>query len=343
MGSFKQTKSTMSNAILSDPRWFPFRYNAALEQILFVWIPYETHRAITFLSDLRPQPDQVEAVALKDINPDRIATGPIHYIQHSGMNGSTFLARVLSQWGVVNTLKEPLIIRDLVLQRSSPAAPTLLRVVTALLARPFTPGMTTIVKLSNIGNGMAGDMVALAGGSRLLCMHAPVEVMLGSLASRGAPGREASRRLFDVLRSAGAADFDGITDADVGSMGDLQRGALAWLAMQRQIWDNAKRFGAQRLRSIDSETLIANPAASIPAIGDHLGFKLDIEQRIAAGVFDRHSKTGEPFSPEMRQRSLEERKRRFGPEIDPIAEWTRKIAAAENIPWELPFPLDQRA
>jgi len=337
--AISQTKTVTSEEILSDARWFPLRYDRQSERLQFCFIPFETHRAITFLSDLRPAPSDLVEVPLDDLVDAKLDRGPLHFIQHSGMNGSTLLARVLSQWGVVNTLKEPPILRDLVALRGSDQAETVTRVAGALMARPLTPGMATVVKLNNVGNSIVGELASLSDESRILCMHAPLAVMLASLANRGAEGRSGSRRLFEVLRQAGACDFEGFTDTTAEAMSDLQLGALAWLAMQRQIWHGAHRFGEKRVRSINSETLIARPADSLPAIADHFGFVLDVEQRVAAGVFDRHSKTGEPFNAAVRQRALAERMQQHGDEIQPIVERTQEIAKAHNIPWGLPYPL----
>lgn len=330
----------MTNSdIIADAGWFPFRLNAGGQTVQFCPIPFEMHRAITFLSDLRPGPQDMREIPVTEIARAGIERGPLHVIQHSGMNGSTLLARVLSQSGVVNTLKEPPILRDLVALRNAEGAPELRWIVTALLARPMAPGTATVVKLNNVGNALAGDLASYSDQSRILCMHAPLEIMLASLANRGAEGRAGARRLYEVLRQTGEGQFDGLTDQIVAGMADLQLGALGWLAMQRQLWTSANRFGEARVRSIDSETLIARPLDSLPAIAGHFGIALDIEQRAAAGVFDRHSKTGEPFNAAVRQRALAERMRQHGAEIQPIVEWTRRIAEAHRIPWELPFPL----
>ena len=70
----------------------------------------------------------------------RSTKAPLHVILHSGLGGSTLLARALAQPGVVTTLKEPPILTDMVafgLRNPEAQARGLLRLASALLSRPF--------------------------------------------------------------------------------------------------------------------------------------------------------------------------------------------------------------
>jgi hypothetical protein len=66
---------------------------------------------------------------------------------------------------------------------------------------------------------------------------------------------------------------------------------------------------------------------------------LNVDARIASGVFSRHAKTGEPFDSRKRADTLQRTLSAHGGEIGPIVEWARKISEANAIAWDLPHPL----
>ena len=324
---------------LSDPNWFPFRFDYRNDRLLFAWIPRDLHERIVFLSDLRQDATPLRWVPVAAIEEMQIASGPLHFIQHSGLNGSTLLAHALFQPTVVVTLKEPPILTDLVgfgLASGSQERSKLARGIARLLARPFDDGQATIIKMSSVGNLLVDELADES--SRLLGLHAPLEAMLTSLTAKGDEGRMGGRRLFVGLKNSQVTEF-GFSDDALGRCSDLQLAALAWLAMQRLIVSSFQRFGPSRSRSLDSETLFANPKRSLQAIATHFKVALDVEQRVEAGILDRHSKTGKPFdlaaTLHARARTMET----FGGEIRSVVEWAEKIAAGQAIPLSLPRPL----
>ena len=82
-----------------------------------------------------------------------------------------------------------------------------------------------------------------------------------------------------------------------------------------------------------------DPRETLRAVADHFGLALDVEQRLARGLFERHSKTGEPFNPRQRTERTADRLRTHGQEIEPVVEWTRKVAESTAVDWDLPYPL----
>jgi hypothetical protein len=162
--------------------------------------------------------------------------------------------------------------------------------------------------------------------------------MLASLARRGLEGRLAARKLFIGLRNSGFAEL-GFDDKRLFEQSDLQLAALAWLVVQRMMSEAAARFGPERVRSITSDRLLAQPRQSLAAIAGHFGLDLDVEGRLASSVFERHAKTGEPFDAAARERALAETLAVHGEEIRPIVDWARKVAEANAIAWELPHPM----
>jgi hypothetical protein len=330
---------------IADARWFPFRFDTRRDEIHFAWVPADVHQAVTFLSDLRPSADTLRVLPRAAVADASVDEAPLHFILHSGLGGSTLLARALGQPGVVTTLKEPPILTDLIafgLNAPQQQANALREQVTRLLARPFSPGEAVVIKMSSVGNGLVAPMAANRPTSRVLCLHAPLEAMLASLARRGLEGRIGARKLFVGLRNSGFAEL-GFSEKQLFEQTDLQLAALAWISIQRLIHDCAARFGAGRVRSVESDELVGNPRASLAAIARHFGLALDVERQLASGLFERHAKTGEPFDAGARERAAADALRVHGAEIQPIVEWARKVAEANRIAWDLPYPLFPKA
>jgi|tagenome__1003787_1003787.scaffolds.fasta_scaffold20937984_2 hypothetical protein len=323
---------------VTNPNWFPLRFNVETDQLQFVEIAPEAHRAATFLTDIRPSVSGVRPVPRSEVARVPMSEAPLHLILHSGLGGSTLLARALGQSRVVTTLKEPPILTDVVAfglrGGSVEDSRQLLRDVARLLSRPFVPGEGLVIKMSSVGNGLGLAIAEDRAQTRILCLQTPLDLMLASLASRGEEGRTAGRRLFTGLRNARMVAVEPAGDHD-----DLQLAALAWLSIQKMMLDAAARFGSERVRSISSERLMVQPRETLAAVAAHFRLALDVDARLASGIFERHAKTGQPFDAQKRVRGLQATLREHGVEIQAIVDWARKVADANRIAWDLPDPL----
>lgn len=328
--------------IVSDPNWFPMRFDTQSERFQFVRVTPEMHRAVTFLADIRPPQGQAQIVPRSAVAQVTFAEGPLHLILHSGLGGSTLLARALAQPEVVTTLKEPPILTDVVAFGLDGATVErerqLLQDTARLLSRPMSPGEAVVVKMSSIGNGLASAIAEGRPRSQILCLQTPLEFLLASLASRGAEGRLGGRRLFTGMRNARMIAID-LTDEELSERADLELAALAWLSTQRMMLGAASNLGPQRVRSLASERLMAEPREALSAIARHFALALDIETRLASGIFQRHAKTGEPFDAQSRARHMQATLSEHGEEILAVVNWARKVADAKGIAWDLPYPL----
>ncbi len=326
---------------VTDARWFPLSYDERSEEFRFAWIAPETHRALAFISDFRPA--DVRSISRASVIEVQAPQAPLHIILHSGLGGSTLLARALAQPGTVTTLKEPPILTDVVafgLRSSETARNELLVHVAQLLARPFAPGEALVCKMSSVGNGLSAAIAERRADTKILCLRTPLELMLASLASRGAEGRAAGRKLYIGLQNA-RMTTGVLDDAELAGHGDLQLAALAWLSIQQMIGQLGDRFGPSRVRSLTSEAFLARPRESLQDIAEHFGLSLDVEARLASGVFNRHAKTGAPFDAKSRARALSQTLAAHAGEIRAIVEWTRKAAESSGIALGLPHPLPE--
>jgi len=335
-----ETRGAMDKLTLetpADPRWFPLRFDVESEQFQFVRITPEMHRALTFLNDIRPQSNEIRSLPRPTVVQAPVSEAPLHMILHSGLGGSTLLARALGQPGVVTTLKEPPILTDVVawgLKTEPDGQRQLLSEVARLLSRPFSSGEAMVIKMSSIGNGLGAVIAADRPDSQILCLQTPLELMLASLVSRGDEGRAGGRRLF-----AGMCNARMIAVEPSGKHNDLQLAGLAWLSMQKMMLDAAAAFGPERVRSLSSELMISAPCPALTALAAHFKLALDVDARLASGVFERHAKTGQPFDAQSRALRLQGTLREHGAEIQVVVDWARKVADANGIAWDLPDPL----
>ncbi|HYX47462.1 MAG TPA: hypothetical protein VE820_11660 [Sphingomicrobium sp.] len=333
----------MAHETLAGPRWFPLRFDSDRDSYHFVFIPAEVHRDLAFLRDFKPAPSETRILPRASVRNIFVQTAPLHLILHSGLGGSTFLARALAQPGVAISLQEPPILTDVIgygLKRPPDEMNDLLREVSQLLPRPFPPAKATICKLSGIGNGLARLLGELHPSSQLLCLQNPLEQLLAAFAQRGISGR--MRQLLLGIRNSRMMAFE-MTDKQLLDHTDFQLAGLAWLSIQKMMVIAAQALGPERLRSITSEDLARLPADTLSAISSHFRLDLDVDRCISSGLLDRHSKTGEPFDPQHRMERLAGALHVHGQEIEPVISWARRVAETTGIPWDLPYPLLERA
>lgn len=330
---------------LADPRWFPLYFDGARESYHFAFIPADVHRDITFLREFKPKPSETRVIRRSDVAGAAVESAPLHFILHSGLGGSTLVARALAQPGVAVALQEPPVLTDIVLYASGrPAAErnALFLDVARLLARPFSPGEAVVCKLSGVGHGVAAAMASGRPDSQLLCLENPLDKLLAAFAARGASGRMAGRQLAIGLRNSRLFPFE-MSDAQLLDCTDFQMAALGWLSIEKMMIDAAQELGPERVASATSDQLMRDTAATVSAIASHFRLQLDVDAAVENGIFSRHAKSGEAFDAGRRAEQLAEALRIHAREIEPVIGWARGVAEKNRIAWELPYPLIDRA
>lgn len=332
--------------VARDAAWLPHRYDPDHDAVHFVHAPRETHRAATFLID-EHLPTSANPVVIKrgDALAANDSTAPIHFIFHSAFCGSTLLARAFDVEGRAMGLKEPVVLNDLVGWRLRGGNPrdvaAVLDGMLTLLARPFELGEATVVKPSCILNGLASAMLALRPNARAVLMYAPLPTYLGSIARKGMWGRLWVRDLLMKQLREQLIDL-GFTPEDHLLQTDLQVAAVGWLAQHIVFAKLIERFGPERVRVLDSETLVTRPADTLTVLDQLYGTGLG-DERIAAiaegPVFKRHSKLGDAFSSADRAADLERAAAVHGDEIEKVTKWAETVAANVGVSLELTAPL----
>lgn len=333
-------------AIATDPIWLPNRYDESQDAIHFVRLSREAHRAVTFITD-----DYIAAEAPRlvlrrsDVAPAAGPPAPIHFIFHSAYCCSTVLARAVDIDGVSMGLKEPMILNDMVGWRRRGAEPRALAQVLddvlSLLARPFSPGEKVVVKPSNVLNGIAPALLGARPQSRAVLLHAPLPDFLRSIARKGLWGRRWVRELFIGQLRDGMVDL-GLDEQHYLDLTDLQVAAAGWLAQHAVFARLVERFGAERIRTLDSATLTDRPGETMARLSDLFGLGLGeqaVERILAGPAFTSHSKSNAGFSATDRLAEQRDAARIHADEIDKVAVWTEAVAAAAGLSLQLKAPL----
>lgn len=331
----------LSHKIASDPEWLPHRYDSSRGHVHFIRASRNDHREAVFLTDeyLRNAAN-VQAVSLD------AATGagdeaPLHFVFHSAYCCSTLLARAFDLPTISMGLKEPQILNDLSGWRSRGAQPQdLARVmagVLSLLARPFEAGEAVVVKPSNLVNGLAGLMMHLKPGSNALFLYAPLRDFLGSIARKGIWGRLWVRDLMVKQMQEGLIDL-GFQGDDYLRLTDLQAAAVGWLAQHALFARIIEKFGAGRIRTLDSTALMKAPDAAMGTLQAHFGLNMEadaLKALVEGPVFKQHSKTDSDFDADAREADRQAGDALHAEEIEKVVVWAEAVARNAGVPMRL--------
>ena len=329
--------------IVGDPLWFADRYDPEHDAFHFRRLTRDDHRAATFLTDdFLPQGEAPLVIRRSDAVAAKPAQAPMHFIFHSAFCCSTVLARAFDLPGAAMGLKEPVLLNDLVgwSHRGGTAreiAPVLDDGL-AMLARPFGAGEAVIIKPSNLANGFAPAVMTMRPRAQALLLHAPLEIYLGSVARKGMEGRIWVRDLLVKQLRDGLHNF-GYTSEDYLGMTDLQTAAIGWLAQHALFVRMIEAFGPARVRTLDSETLMAEPVAAMGALAAHFGVTMNVEAVVAGPAFTRHSKLGSDFGASERGDEIRGGADAYADEITKVTYWATMVAQNAGLSLTLPAGL----
>jgi len=329
--------------VLADPQWIPTHLSPDRKQVQFALVPRDTHSRISFLADqyLRDLAPPTVWLSGDKLGSGSAVSAPAHYIFHSAFCCSTLIARALDLKGVAMGLKEPQILNELAaVFRARALKGELLSSLTGVLARPFGPGESVIVKPSNEANILAEPLLRQDGRTRAILLYAPLPKFLRSVVRKGMWGRIWGRRLHALLRHDPGPDF-GFTEAELFQQTDLQIAATAWLLHHHHFAALAAQFPAQ-VRMLDSETFLGHREESLAQIGDHFDLKLDRRgwARVAQGeVFKQHSKEiGRAFA-EDEGKHADALPAFLQEEVEMVGTWAQSLAGHIGLSLEPPSSL----
>jgi hypothetical protein len=328
--------------IIGDAEWLAHRYDPGHDAFHFRRVARPARTVIPFLTDEHLDgPGEPMILRRSDCIAALPEAAPLHFIFHSAYCASTMLAQALDRPGVAATLSEPVLLNDMIGWRRRGAEPRdhgrVMHDGLALLARGFEPGEAVVVKPSNIFNPLARGALTLRPGARALLLYAPLRSFLLSVARKGMWCRLWCRELLESYLADGYVQL-GFEPRDYFRQSDLQVAAVGWLAQQHAFAALAA-WAPDRIATLDSETLTADPVPAVMAAVRHFGLAADAGLVAAHPALLRNSKSGAAFAPGERQRDLAAAEAAYGEEIEQVVGWAAAVADQAAIPLSLPRAL----
>lgn len=332
------TLSAAAAATARDAEWLAHRYDPVQDAVHLLPLPRAVHRTSIFLTK-EHLPTDLEPLVLprRAVMAASPPAAPLHFIFHSAFCCSTLLARAFDRPGWAMGLKEPTILNDLIgWRRRGDRGPDMAGVlddVLTLLARPFAANEAVIVKPSNAINALAAPILVLRPEARAVLLYAPLRTYLGSVAKKGVDGRLWVRVLLLGLLDDKLVDL-GFAPRDYLGLTDLQVAAVGWLAQQALFARLVGQFGADRIRTLDSEQLTADPAGTMRRLATLFGLPLDdatLDAIVTGPAFTRHSKLEADFGIAERTEEHRDAADTHADEIDKVLVWAEAVATTAGV------------
>lgn len=319
-----------------DPTWVPHYYDPFRDTLIFARLPRDAQRALPFLDPRFVKRErESEALPVSELPAALISAeaGPLHFIFHTGFCCSTLLTRALDIPGVSMGLKEPAVLSSFAdywsNSRRAAGAHEALSITLDLLSRPLARGETQIVKPSTTVNHIIPQLLHARQDAKAVLLFSSLDTFLRAIARRGLEGRTFARQLFRQFAPVNPLQA-GVSDEDALLHSDLQIAAQAWLMQASFMEQLARRFGTNRVRVLNSESVLGDPTGTLSHIGAFFDFDLSAEtaRAIAEGaVFQEHAKElGRPFNAAAQKQQYDEAGRAHREELMMAKNWARALA-----------------
>lgn len=320
---------TITADILHDPDYLLFRLDLANRRVLFVHLNAQQRRDAAFLDQraLPPQPQGAWvplSVLVAPTTRDVIADG----IFHIGHCGSTLLSRLLDSWPEVESLREPLPLRDLAATWHASTPPRdLLALLMAYWRRPLPPASRIAIKATSSCNTLIEPMFRDGGLHRAVLLDMPLESWLATLLKSADSVRDAlaaSEERAGVLHANGIEIDDALAPRDA-----IEACAMGWLAERMRFEALASGEFVHRVLRVDFEDLLSSPEAMLSRIAAHLGLDIGgVDRAMASPAWGRYSKAQQHgYGRDDRAHDLALAQERFGEEIARGVAWVERAMA----------------
>ena len=339
------------NVILGDAEYLLHRYNEQADLFHFLPVPRELHRNCTFISDEHlPKNLAVSQVSRAELGNYAVKAALVHFIFHSAYCCSTMLARVFDIPGTSMGLKEPVILNDMIgwTRRGASEAQrnAVLDQALNFLSRPFGEDRSVVIKPSNICTPLAIPMLRMQPESKALLLYAPIESFLQSIAKKEMWGRIWVRDVLLGTRQDGYL-IGGFSEDDLLKLTDLQVAAVGWLSQHAAFANVIKIIGADRVKTLDSDTFLARQKDVMHALNDLYALNLDgaqIKELLSGPAFTSHSKLDQraqdgAFDAKARKEEQLQMAELHGAEIEMVSKWTAAVAGSQGIAMDIGSPL----
>ncbi len=325
---------TASDNPLTNPDWLLFDINLLRSQSQWLHIPSQQRRQLPFMDQRLLAGDFKRlGTPLTSLAEQTSQVPDCQWIFHAGHCGSTLLAQILGDNPQTNALREPQVLRTLAdLKRQTDLRwhrinndqwQQWFTTCITYLGRPAEPQQNQVVlKATSHCNNLIKSVLTLPGQQRLLLLSVKLPVYLATML-------RSDQHMLDIdgLIQAHMQDLlERIPDLPI-RIPDLDRPkkiAVTWLTHMLAFLDAAERFPSQILL-MDFETWLDNPLEQTAEITNKLG-----SQPVTSSTLDqwlkRYSKAPEqPYSPQHRQRSLQQSRQQHAAQIKITHEWVQTL------------------
>ncbi len=330
-------------ALVRDPNWMPCAYDVRRNALNFAYLDRQGRAEAVFLDGRYVRGARLSGYVPASKLPAgviREVSGPLHFIFHTAFCCSTLLTRALDQPGFSMGLKEPSVFAGFARPRASGRVALgsigALETTLNLLSRPLFGHETQVVKLNNVFTALIPQMMGLRPDAKAILLYSPLENFLRAVTRRGPEGRVYARELYQALSIVMPLDVT-FTDEQLMLQTDMQIAAQAWM-MQVACFRQLEMHYPHRVRTLNSDSLIADPAAALAKLCEFLDIDLDAEARasiVNGPIFREHAKQpGVAFdgAAYTQQRQSAEG---YGVEITRAVQWAAKLAQQTETPMTL--------
>jgi hypothetical protein len=279
-------------------------------------------RRASFLDDRALEPDTQGAwfplVPILEQAATLAAPLPPLAIFHVSHCGSTLLSRLVAELPGCLPLREPLTLLALAMEHrelgravarlDAQGWDELFACCLKLLSRSYQPKQRALIKATSACANLAAPFLRQNPGSRALFLYTGLEPWLATML-----GSEANRENGRAYAPAWLADFHAHTDSPepkLAALAETERFTLNWLTGMLTAERTRKEF-PERIRMIDFDAFLQDPAGGLTAAGSFLGFDTGSAATIATGpLMQSYAKNpGQVFDAGTRKLKLEEARR----------------------------------
>lgn len=310
---------------------------------LFVQMPPGAYRTASFL-DGRSFGNQTlggwiqfQQIRQTILNGNAPAT-PLHFIFHMGHTGSTLVSRLLDETGVVQSLREPLVLRDLANMHDRRGDDDFLlspgdvdawtEIMLRLWARCRSDRACAILKATSATARSANILMAARPQSRAIYLSMGLEPYLAVIL--GGPASLMDIRGHAEERMKRLARYIGQVPSPLYLMSPGEWVAASWVceAMTRE---RIRKTAGEKLLSVDFDAFLTDIPGTVATMLEHFNLPggTEMATRIAQSpTLGKYAKAPEhDYSSRLRADVIRDSQQRNRSEIDRGIKWTKKIAS----------------
>jgi hypothetical protein len=324
--------------LLASPIWYPEHIERPAQAIQFCRMTEHSYRTSSFLDHriVRASPEE-RSLAFSDLAQiDGPAGYSTCYVFHGAFCCSTLLTRLLDNVAGSLVLREPHSLFELAsfirFQNTSllPVIPDdvldqIYRVLVALYARRLRIDVPVVIKPSDGCNNLMTRIVADESCQAAVFLYADLERFLVSVLKY--PERHEWARVRARELCMDKRHRTGKVEIDPQPLSDGQAAALVWVLHMDVCREAASGPGGEKLRTLDSETLMTDMGKAFEAVISHFDLPNDpatIAKAVSIERTGSHSKSPqESYDRITRQRDFDEARARFAGDVEATLDWVR--------------------